>query len=103
MMCGRLSGTDRGIPCEHFVDLFTLLGLAAAGACRACGRGERAGSRPADVGINQSFLQTSDSGLVSDDAFFSARVFFDNVGDFTAGTLTVPGPRRTPEHSCTPV
>lgn len=44
----------------------------------------------ADVGLNQTYLQNSDAGPGLGSGFFSARVFFTNVGDYTSGTLTVP-------------
>jgi hypothetical protein len=69
--------------------IIPVLGLAAAGLVGLIGTA-RAQVQNADVGINQSYTQTSDSTTVSDGGFFSARVFFTNTGDYTTGTLTLP-------------
>jgi PEP-CTERM motif len=69
--------------------IIPILGLAAAGLVGLIGTA-RAQVQNADVGINQSYTQTSDSTPVSDGGFFSARVFFTNPGDYTTGTLTLP-------------
>ena len=69
--------------------IFHALGLAAVGLVGLAGTAS-ARVETADVGLNQSFLQTSSSAPSLLGAFFSARVFFDNVGEYTSGTLTVP-------------
>jgi hypothetical protein len=46
----------------------------------------------ADVGIDQSYNQLTDSTYQLDEAYFSARAFYAGSGDYTApGTLTIPG------------
>ena len=51
----------------------------------------------ADVGINQSYQQTSDLSADLQQADFSARAFYFGATDYTApGTLTIPGPDTRP-------
>ena len=45
----------------------------------------------ADVGLDETNTQTSDTMVSSTGGFFSARAFFANPGDYTGGTLTLPG------------
>lgn len=45
----------------------------------------------ADVGLNPTNTQTGDNTITPTGAFFSARAFFTNSGDYTTGALTYPG------------
>ncbi len=82
---------DSGETMRTFRGLIQVAGLAAAGVVGLAGAAS-AQVQTTDVGIDQSFLQTSDSAFSTINAFFSARVFYTDSGDYTApGTLTIPG------------
>ena len=80
---GEIMRTLRGI--------LQIAALAAAGLVGFMGAAN-AQLHDFDVGINQSFNQTSDTTADMEQAFFSSRAMFTNSNDYTApGTLTIPG------------
>jgi hypothetical protein len=67
-----------------------IVGLAVAGLVAASGLAH-AQLTNADVGLDETNTQTGDTAVTSTGGFFSARAFFTNTGDYTGGTLTLPG------------
>ncbi len=69
--------------------IFYALGLAAVGVVGFAGAAS-AQVTGDDLGLNDSFEQTSDTLATESGAFFSARIYFTTTGDYTTGTLALP-------------
>jgi PEP-CTERM motif len=69
--------------------VFQIAAVAAAGLVGAIGAAS-AQVTGDDLGLNDSFEQTSNTTYYESGAFFSARAYFTNASDFTGGTLTLP-------------
>jgi PEP-CTERM motif len=88
-LAGKSWVASRGKLMRMIHGVLHVVALTAAGVLWAVGS---AGAQvvSADVGLNESYKQTSNAGPDLEGAFFSARVFFTNLGDYKSGTLTVP-------------
>jgi hypothetical protein len=87
---------DSGETMRTIRGFFQVAGLVAAGLVGLVSAAS-AQVHDADVGINQSYQQTSDSSADLQQADFSARAFYFGATDYTApGTLTIPGPDTRP-------
>jgi PEP-CTERM motif len=69
--------------------IFQALGLAAIGVLGLAGAASAQVTED-DVGLNDSFEQTSDSVANESGAFFAAHISFTNIGDYAGGTLELP-------------